>query len=468
MYKAVTSKSQLKFGQGSNIAIVTGWSALSYIKTIPENLYAVAGNLYSANRGIEILFINLLNNPQINKIIALNRTIADRNSKSIETLKKIFEKSLCFEDLGFTTNVLNLSHIDLLVSSIEFKEVATIEELEQECRTTSNSSSKRKRIKLEPAFENVIKSDSIQTNVLTSFNYKFAESWLRLLKTVVKHGSLAESSYGKTLNLPGVSLRVDETFKELTENLDLYGLSEEFLEEYLKQYLEEESTDHKLAAYSYSSRMNNVEGGSQVKKVIKALLKNLETRRAVISFWDLNKDLASDHPPCLISLQFSVNESELNCFATFRSSEVFSALPANILGIRRLHEKIFEEMVLIRANVKLGFLLISISSAHINIGSAEQAINKTENLKKFKKFTDPTGRYIIYLNNNNLNVEWWNNRNDSLKVFSTKAEFLKIGSLMRKIQDENPGIDVEHYGYVYEECIKACECLKNSKKYVQL
>ena len=66
-----TSSNKLATGNpDSRVAIVTLWSKVSEMaKKVPPSAYAVMGQLFSAERGLDLLVRNLLANPQIGALV---------------------------------------------------------------------------------------------------------------------------------------------------------------------------------------------------------------------------------------------------------------------------------------------------------------------------------------------------------------------------------------------------------------
>jgi thymidylate synthase len=73
---------------------------------------------------------------------------------------------------------------------------------------------------------------------------------------------------------------------------------------------------------AYGTRLIQPEG-SQIQRVIMRLQNDPDTRQAVITIYDGNKDLkAKPHVvPCTLSLQFLVRNKRLHCIATMRSND---------------------------------------------------------------------------------------------------------------------------------------------------
>jgi thymidylate synthase len=74
------------------------------------------------------------------------------------------------------------------------------------------------------------------------------------------------------------------------------------------------------------------------------LKRNKESRRAVISLRDNEKDSKSENPACLQSIQFFIREDKLDCMVLFRSNDLPEAFFFNAFAFVKLQEKIAAEL----------------------------------------------------------------------------------------------------------------------------
>lgn len=86
------------------------------------------------------------------------------------------------------------------------------------------------------------------------------------------------------------------------------------------------SDDGKTLAGAYGPRVV-----PQLPYVIDALLKDPNTRQAVIGIWTPNPEPSKDIP-CTLSLGFSLRGHELHCHAQMRSSDVWLGIPYDIFS----------------------------------------------------------------------------------------------------------------------------------------
>ena len=114
-------------------------------------------------------------------------------------------------------------------------------------------------------------------------------------------------------------------------------------------------------------------GSDQLKTILTELLKDNNSRRAVLSAWnpeDLNKMAL---PPCHILYIFNKTSTGLCCLLTMRSSDLFLGLPFNIASCALL--TIIISHVL---HINASKISISISDAHIYMEHVEQVKTQIE------------------------------------------------------------------------------------------
>ena len=78
--------------------------------------------------------------------------------------------------------------------------------------------------------------------------------------------------------------------------------------------------------------------------VLSELKRNRESRRAVISIRDNEKDSSTSDPACMQSLQFFIRNDKLDCMVLFRSNDLPEAFFFNAFGIIMLQERIAGEL----------------------------------------------------------------------------------------------------------------------------
>lgn len=107
----------------------------------------------------------------------------------------------------------------------------------------------------------------------------------------------------------------------------------------------------------------------QIAKLIKSLKENPQSRRHIVSAWNVSELRKMSLPPCHLLFQCYVsNSKKLSLKLEMRSSDVYLGLPYNIAG--------YAIIVHILANIcglQVGELIVSIGDAHLYLNHLEQS-----------------------------------------------------------------------------------------------
>lgn len=106
---------------------------------------------------------------------------------------------------------------------------------------------------------------------------------------------------------------------------------------------------------------NLIEPGiNQIKNVIEQIQKSPDSRRLIVSAWNV-ADLSKMHlPPCHLLFQFHVLEGKLHCTLTQRSADAFLGVPFNIASYALLTHMIAQV-----TGLQVGELVIFFGNLHI-------------------------------------------------------------------------------------------------------
>lgn len=105
----------------------------------------------------------------------------------------------------------------------------------------------------------------------------------------------------------------------------------------------------------------------QISSVIEGIMKNPNSRRHIVSAWNVAEIENMALPPCHLLFQFYVADGKLSCILTQRSSDTFLGLPFNIASYALL-----THMVAQVTGLEVGELVINIGDAHIYANHIEQ------------------------------------------------------------------------------------------------
>ncbi len=107
----------------------------------------------------------------------------------------------------------------------------------------------------------------------------------------------------------------------------------------------------------------------QISKVIESIKKNPDSRRHIVSAWNVSDLDKMALPPCHLIFQFYVADGKLSCQMYQRSADVFLGVPFNIASYAFLLH-----MVAQATNLQPGELIHTLGDAHIYLNHVEQVI----------------------------------------------------------------------------------------------
>ncbi|MCU4154818.1 thymidylate synthase [Carboxylicivirga sp. A043] len=214
------------------------------------------------------------------------------------------------------------------------------------------------------------------------------KQYLDLLDRVLDEGFKKEDRTGTgTISVFGHQMRFDlsEGFPLLTtKKLHLKSIMHELLW-FLKgstnvKYLQDNGVriwnewakeDGELGPiYGYQWRSwPDYNGGhiDQIKQVIESIKNNPDSRRHIVSAWNVGAIDDMQLPPCHILFQFYVADGKLSCQLYQRSADIFLGVPFNIASYA-----ILTMMVAQVCGLKPGTFVHTLGDAHIYLNHIEQ------------------------------------------------------------------------------------------------
>ena len=119
----------------------------------------------------------------------------------------------------------------------------------------------------------------------------------------------------------------------------------------------------------------------QIKQVIDTLKNNPDSRRIIVSAWNVGEIEQMALPPCHAFFQFYVADGKLSCQLYQRSADIFLGVPFNIASYALL-----TMMVAQVCNLKLGEFIHTLGDAHIYTNHFEQTeLQLSRDCKKLPK-----------------------------------------------------------------------------------
>jgi thymidylate synthase len=213
------------------------------------------------------------------------------------------------------------------------------------------------------------------------------QQYLDLLKHVLQKGSKKEDRTGTgTISVFGYQMRfnLEDGFPLLTtKKIHLKSIIHELIwfltgstnvkylqENGVKIWNEWANTDGELGRiYGYQWRSWTSEKGNidQIKNVIESIKKNPDSRRHIVSAWNVGDLDKMNLPPCHILFQFYVADGKLSCQLYQRSADIFLGVPFNIASYALLLLMIAKE-----TGYEPGEFIHTLGDSHIYLNHLEQ------------------------------------------------------------------------------------------------
>ncbi|MEA2043670.1 MAG: thymidylate synthase [Bacteroidota bacterium] len=214
------------------------------------------------------------------------------------------------------------------------------------------------------------------------------QNYLNLLQDVIDNGIKKEDRTGTgTLSVFGRQMRFDlqKGFPLITtKKVHIKSIIHELLW-FIKGhtdigYLKEnkvkiwnewaDSDGHIGRLYGYQWRSWTAESGrniDQLKQVLNSLKENPDSRRHIVSAWNVGDLDKMNLPPCHILFQFYVADNKLSCQLYQRSADLFLGVPFNIASYALLVMMVAQE-----TGLELGEFVHTLGDAHIYLNHINQ------------------------------------------------------------------------------------------------
>ncbi len=476
---------QLICGTGQT-AIITGWTVRQFVaKHLESHEFAVIGQLYSPTRGISLLLRNLLVNPHTRFLVVVNATREDRNAGGCDCLLDFFRNGFAEgeSDTGQRCWVVNSAipgYIDLEIEADaleKLRSAITCSEANSVAEAIQQAKELARRDAVEPWGASVEYPLTTTTpTVLPGPRYghriegrTIAETWVKLIQRIKTTGTIRPTGYDgywqELIDLMAIVTDEPEDFYFPEPNY--LPCDRPFAEEYITQILDNPPIQEGVK-YTYGQRLRSWFGKDQIEQVVQKLIHEIDAASAVMSLWDV-KDHETGGSPCLNHIWLRVVDNELSLTAVFRSNDMFSAWPANAIGLRAL-QKYIRDAIAQRSeyDLRMGPLITISQSAHIYDDCWENAdrliANQYPAICNQRNYDDPSGNFLIETEGAEIVVtQTTSGSGEVVKIFSGKDPL----RLVREICFSSPAIQPDHIGYLGMELQKAVECLKTGKPYIQ-
>jgi thymidylate synthase len=115
----------------------------------------------------------------------------------------------------------------------------------------------------------------------------------------------------------------------------------------------------------------------QLARLVEEIRENPDSRRLIVSAWNVGELPSMKLPPCHLLYQFNVHGDRLHCSMTMRSCDVFLGLPFNIASYALLTMMIAQV-----TGLEPGDLILSLGDTHVYQNHFEQARTQLERTPK--------------------------------------------------------------------------------------
>lgn len=471
-------------GSGQTV-VVTGWTVKeTVIKRLQPSDYAAIGQLYSPTRGINLLIRNLLANPHVRHLVVLNATREDRNAGACECLLDFFHHGFmagttdtgreCWliksAIVGYIDAEISPAALEQLRTALEVKEARSLMEAVELVNAFAQTEA--------PVWGSPLIFPYLESapTLLPGPRYghriegrTIAETWVKIIHRIKNTGVIRPTAYDgqwqELIDLLAVVTDEPEDFYFPEPNY--LPCDRPFIRDYIAHILED-ATVQEGVKYTYGQRLRSWFGRDQIQQVIEKLSEDLDSARAVMSLWDVADHEAQASPPCLNHLWVRIVEGELSLTATFRSNDMFSAWPANAMGLRALQQHLRDRISQnIAQPLRLGPLITLSQSAHIYDDCWENADRLLQTQYPHcqpRTYSDPAGSFLISLEEGQILVEHLTpGSGEVVGCFSGKT----AAALYRQLAADCPALAVDHALYLGSELQKAELALRQGLTYEQ-
>lgn len=452
-------KEQLIIGQDTNpVAVCCLWTLKEIIaRDLLESDFSVCGQLYS-KEGIKYIVRNILANPWISFLIVCGADKSRSGEALFEAfhLRNFFDKNIPEQDLN---NVF--SHVKLIDMRGE-EDSQKIKERAQYLQTKPLQWASPKVFQEKSESKDMIfPSDS---SVFRLQHPTVESAWPWVLKHITRFGAIKETEYGmrekELLNLVVVITAEDP---DNIKFADYFNFSQQDFENYAPQVLTAQPLDETGGlSYTYGMRLRDFQGVDQIKEgIIERLKKSIYSRRAIALTWQIEKDIKSAQPPCLVSVQALAQENKLYLTAYFRSNDMFAAWPQNALALRKMQDAIAKEV-----GITMGSLTTISCSAHIyeqDFEAAESIIKRYADSLKCE--WDSRGNFVISLDKDKALIIVSHYSPEGLKIGEYQGKTAR--SVYLELDKSLAVSQIGHAFYLGRELTKAEIALKQNLRYYQ-
>lgn len=485
-YKPICRSNELIIGTGRAI-IITGWTPKERVaKLLEPHEYACIGNLYSPMYGLTPLIVNLLANPYNWDVFILSATKQDEIAGASQCFYDLFIGTFTKQSNGYKPVSKVNGLVDLVIPEEAFRKTldnlgtvtlhTEIQNLVKDVKLHARVFYKHPAGSIQSAFKQYAEPIMIEIpkpeastlpGDLSGHLVKgqtVAEAWLKAIHLIRSTGRLTESQYGERQELIQMTSVVYNEPAEFHFEPWL-PVTKDFMEGYIPQMCYGDLPEG--VSYTYGSKIRAFSTKfacdidikvDQLEEVSNKLKTDPDSSQCTISLWDVETDTFSKSPPCLTNIWVRLIRGKLIMIATFRSHDVYTAYPSNVMALRELQGILLDKLYELSDKIyDAGELIINSQSAHIYGHSFQHTDDVLkEHYRPEINYSDPVGNFVITFSNSLLTIL-------KISVTQTNPAGLPVAEysgnnpliLLREIASANPGIQAAHLGYLGIELQKA-------------
>ncbi len=376
--------------------------------------YAFITGLWKTTNGARYVFSNILANPNVNKLVLLVFDQKDNGHLLVDAVRNFWENGYDdngiiigskapnpkFEqvtkdaaerirkqcDLVIYKKISDLNMAEKLIMKM-YQEPGNAEKVPEGVEFISNVLKKDVLYDDGARFDEPYKLDLTSGAKKVEFIRKYskvslghsvyaenlAEALEMVTAFVYENGEMFCDQRGiYTMESRSFTVTIKDPIARIPENY-----TKEYIDKYVKEFMEGVGEGLDEFAYTYHDRIFK-RWGNQVEKAIKALKKDPNTRRCLISLWDPEKDLDHPNPPCLDFMWFVIRDDKLEMHTVYRSHHLSTvtksgklmkgegAFVPNLYALATLQEHIAKA-----SGYERGHLVLTDFSGHLYMSDIE-------------------------------------------------------------------------------------------------
>jgi len=448
----------------SEISVVTLWTKREEVeKVLEKNNYAIIGQLYSKDEGLNALVRNCLANKKIRHVIITGNDLNNSGEALIRLLENGVDKEnkIIGIDHAFVDRKIPRRAIDDFRNNVKVHDYRHLKDFSKLNKVVNSlpklGSYGKPEVFPEPKIDIQEVLPSEKNGFIVREKY-VGDAWLKILKLIMRFGEKKKSQYDiDQREIMDLMVIVEEENTDKPKWRSFYQFTKKDLEKYIPTVITPE--EDPSVEYTYGQRLMKFRNIDQIKKIVQELKTHNFSRRAVACTWDIVKDINSDKPPCLDLVQCLVQGNKLYLTAYFRSNDMFDAWPRNVYALRKLQKMISEEI-----GIEMGSITTFSCSAHIYKNHWEKAREIIEkNPIKIKTFGDPRGNFRLSIEGGKIKVVHLTPEGKRLEEFKGKTAI----EIYKKMSEDLRVHNQFHAFDLGAELQKAEIALKNNLEYNQ-